>query len=198
MPPITDISQLDPTRTYSYADYLTWRFTEMVELLRGHVLRMSPVPSPRHQIISQNVEYPIAHHLRGQVCRMFHAPFDVRFPRHPDDPANKVLTVVQPDICVICDPNKLDERGCNGAPDWIVEILSPGNTQRDLRDKFQLYEEHGVGEYWIISPGDRNITVFTLQSGRYEVVDEYAAPGPVPCHTLPELAIDWVEVFEGV
>ncbi|MBC7448344.1 MAG: Uma2 family endonuclease [Hymenobacteraceae bacterium] len=196
--PITDISQLDPNGTYSYADYLKWRFDEAVELFRGKIQRMSPAPSMGHQLISQNLELLLGLHLRGQPCRMFHAPFDVRLPKHPGDPDSRVTTVVQPDIFVVCDPSKFDRRGCNGAPDWIMEILSPGNTRRDLRDKYRLYEEHGVTEYWIISPGDRNITVFTLQNGQYEVVGEWAEPGPVPSATLPEFVLDWTDVFEGV
>ena len=198
MPLITDLSQLDPNGTYSYADYLTWRFTEAVELLRGKIWRMSPAPSLGHQVVSQNIELRLMNHLRGQPCRMFHAPFDVRLPKQAGDPNSRIHTVMQPDILVVCDPTKFDQRGCLGAPDWIVEILSPGNTQHDLRRKYALYEEHGVSEYWIVFPGDRTITVFTLQNGRYEVAGEYAEPGPVPCATLPQFVIDWTEVFEGV
>ena len=195
--PITDISQLDPNGTYSYADYLKWRFDEAVELFRGKIQRMSPAPSMGHQVVSQNMEFLIAQHLRGQPCRMFHAPFDVRLPKHPGDPDNRVTTVVQPDIFVVCDPSKFDRRGCNGAPDWIIEILSPGTAGRDINEKFTLYEENGVTEYWIVAPGEKNISVFVLENDRYKLIGDYWQPGPVPVHTLPDLVVEWSEVFEG-
>ena len=157
MPPITDISQLDLTRRYTYADYLTWQLTEWVELIRGKVRLMSPAPKRRHQDITRNVEFPIMRYLRGKTCKLYHAPFDVRLSRTTPNGDASIETVVQPDICVVCDPEKLDERGCVGAPDWIIEIVSPGNVARDTRDKLELYQEAGVREYWIILPEQQNV-----------------------------------------
>lgn len=105
--------------------------------------------------------------------------------------------VVQPDVCVICDPGKIDKRGCLGSPDLIIEVTSPGTQARDWKDKFDLYEENGVVEYWIAVPNAATFTVFVLDevTARYHLVGEYVGPGPIPCHTLPELALDWADIF---
>ncbi|UYZ63562.1 Uma2 family endonuclease [Hymenobacter weizhouensis] len=199
MAAVTHLSQLDLTRRYTYADYLTWQFTDWVELIRGRVRLMSPAPRRQHQDISRNIELPIMQFLRGKSCRMYHAPFDVRLTRSTANGDASIETVVQPDICVVCDPQKLDDRGCLGAPDWIIEILSPGNFARDTKEKFDLYEEAGVREYWVVAPGQKNVIVYLLgDAGRYELRGEFYQPGPVPVATLPELRIEWVEVFEGV
>jgi Uma2 family endonuclease len=194
MPPITSLSQLDLSKTYTYADYLTWQLGEWVELIRGRVRRMTPVPQSIHQTIAFNLNTSIGIALRGKQCRGFAAPFDVRLINGDA----QITTVVQPDLCVVCDPGKIDQRGCLGAPDWIIEILSPGNLARDTKEKFDLYEEAGVGEYWIVSPGERSVTVYLLQEGRYQVRGEYYTPGPIPVATLPEFSVEWDEVFEHV
>jgi Uma2 family endonuclease len=107
----------------------------------------------------------------------------------------QITTVVQPDIFVVCDRSKLDDRGCLGAPDWIVEIVSPGNTGRDTKIKFDLYEESGVGEYWIVYPGLKPVAIYVLDKGQYRLSAEYAEPGPVPVATLPGLTLEWEEIF---
>jgi Uma2 family endonuclease len=145
---ITSIDQLDLSRSYTYADYLTWQFDERVELIRGKVVRMSTAPSTSHQACSGNPHLIIGTYLRKQACKVFYAPFDVRLPLPPENPSNnKIDTIVQPDISVICDLSKLDAQGCQGAPDWIIEILSPATSQKDLTDKFDLYQHAGVQEY---------------------------------------------------
>jgi Uma2 family endonuclease len=194
----TDVSQLDPNKRYTYADYLTWRFDELVELIRGKVWRMSPALLLTHQEVAGNLFALIKNALRGKTCRAYVAPFDVRLSKATPNGDAAVETVVQPDICVICDPSKLDKRGCLGAPDWIIEILSPGNTAHDTKTKFDLYEENGVREYWMVTPGLKNIVVYLLVDGQYQLQGEYAEPGPVQVHTLPELALDWDEAFENV
>ena len=136
--------------------------------------------------------------LDGQVCRTYVAPFDVRLTKTTPDGDAQITTVVQPDICVICDPRKLDEFGCVDAPDWIIEILSPGNTAHDSRTKFDLYEENGVREYWLVDPGLKNVAVYVLEGGRYQVRGEYYEPGSIPVYTLEGLTLEWAEVFEGV
>jgi Uma2 family endonuclease len=108
-----------------------------------------------------------------------------------------IRTVVQPDICVVCDRAKLDDRGCLGAPDWIVEIVSPGNTDRDVRVKFELYQESGVREYWMVFPGLKNVAAYLLDGEKYRLVAEYTGPGPVPVSTLPGLVLEWEEIFAG-
>ena len=160
MATITDISQLDLTKKYTYADYLTWQLVEgrsdvSVELIKGKVARMSPAPKRIHQRISGRIFAETEQYLRGKSCQVYHAPFDVRLAKIDVVTNEAIETVVQPDISVICDPAKLDEQGCIGAPDWIIEILSPGSMARDTKEKFDLYEENGVKEYWRGRPRGR-------------------------------------------
>lgn len=198
MPPITNFSQLDLNKRYTYADYLTWQFDELVELIKGRVFRMSPAPQSAHQTISFNLNTSIGLALRGKTCRGFAAPFDVRLTTAGPNGADQITTVVQPDLCVVCDPAKIDRKGCLGAPDWIIEILSPGNPSHDTKSKFDLYEESGVGEYWIVFPGEQTVSVFLLENGRYQPRGDYHMPGPISVHTLPGATIEWAEVFENV
>lgn len=131
MAKITQLSQLDLTASYSYADYLTWRLEETVELIKGKISLMAPAPNVNHQRLSMSLSGQLFNYLRHKSCQAFAAPFDVRlYDRRKSILANQeIFTVVQPDICVICDPDKLDEQGCNGAPDWIIEIVSKGSIQ---------------------------------------------------------------------
>lgn len=198
METITDISQLDLNKRYSYADYLKWQLQECVELFRGKIMRMSPAPRTSHQQIAGNIFSPIHQYLRRKSCSVFIAPFDVRFPK--EGPQSKAIyTVVQPDICITCDPEKLDEKGCIGPPDTIMEVLSPGNINRDVKEKFALYEAFGVPEYWIVAPGERTVVVHLLNAqGVYELQGEYSAPGPISVHSLPGFELQWEEIFENV
>ena len=198
LPVITDISQLDLSQRYTYADYLSWRFTEYVELIRGKVMRKMSAPVTAHQQCSMNFSGELHAYLKGKPCRVFAAPFDVRLTRSTGNGDAQVRTVVQPDLCVVCDPAKLDRRGCLGAPDWIIEIVSPGTAAYDNHTKFDLYAENGVGEYWIVFPGERSISVYTLQEGQYQLQGDYYEPGLVPSRTLPELQVQWADVFEHV
>jgi Uma2 family endonuclease len=194
--PITSISQLDPNGTYTYADYLTWQFTELVELVRGKIMRRMSAPTDRHQAVVGELHLIFGNHLRRQACQVRVAPYDVRLPQRGTTTDQAIYSVVQPDICVICDPDKIEPRGCLGAPDLIAEVLSPGTSSRDWKDKFDLYEEAGVGEYWIVGPSDQDISVFVLDAtGRYRLSGEYAGPGPVACATLPGLALNWSDIF---
>jgi Uma2 family endonuclease len=195
--PITDINQLDPQKTYTYADYLQWKFDEYVELFRGKLMRMSPAPRRLHQTVAGNIFGPIQRFLRKKPCNVYISPFDVRLPKKSDTSDKAIYTVVQPDISIICDQSKLDERGCIGAPDTIIEILSPGNVDRDLKKKFDLYEEHGVPEYWIVAPGIKNVTVYLLNgAGKYELRGEYDGNGPIPLQSLPDFSLMWEDIFE--
>jgi len=198
METITDISQLDLSKSYTYADYLSWKFTDLVELVRGRVMRKMSAPTEAHQQCSSNLQGLVWNYLRGKPCRVYAAPFDVRLMRSTGNGDAQVRTVVQPDLCVICDLTKLDRRGCVGAPDWIIEILSPGTAIHDTKTKFDLYAENGVGEYWIVYPGEQTISVYVLRNGEYQPQADYYEPGLIPSHTLPELQLEWADVFEGV
>ena len=195
--PITSLDQLDLNGTYTYADYLSWQFTELVELLRGKVMRRMSGPTDRHQAIVGDLYLAFGNHLRRQRCQIRMAPYDVRLPKRGTTADDAIYTVVQPDVCVICDPSKIESRGCLGAPDLIIEVVSRRTAARDWKDKFDLYEEAGVGEYWIVLPQDNDISVFVLDeaTARYQLVGEYASPGPIPCRTLPDLNLDWADIF---
>ncbi len=158
---ITSLSQLDLNQKYTYADYLTWRFEEYVELIKGRIFHMA-APSRRHQETAGNLYFALRTFFEGHPCRLYMAPFDVRLTRKDYKNNREITTVVQPDICVICDMDKLDERGCIGAPDLIIEILSPGNTKKEMRDKFEVYEENGVKEYWLVNTTDKTVICYLL------------------------------------
>ena len=195
---ITDISELDPNGTYSYADYLLWRFEESVELIKGKIFKMSPAPSVKHQRIASQFARVLANYFHQKSCEFFFAPFDVRLlDKKKSKKANKdIYTVVQPDLCVICDKKKLDERGCIGSPDLIVEILSPGNSKKEMKIKYALYEEVGVQEYWIVFPSECVLQQFILnEQGRYELKNSFTEDELFTAHIFPDLEINLGEIF---
>jgi len=178
---------------YTYADYLTWDFEEIVELIKGKVFKKAAAPNRRHQEVSMNLSRILGNFLVGQKCKVYAAPFDVRFSRNPED--RKVDSVVQPDISVICDSSKLDYKGCFGAPDLIIEILSPGNSRLELHNKYELYEEFGVREYWIIYPMENSMLIYTLIDGKYQPSRLFTSGQKVRSTVLPGLELDLQEVF---
>lgn len=191
---ITSLDQLDLQKSYTYADYLLWKFRERVELFRGKIFKMSPAPARVHQDILKNINRVFDRTFYGHPCRVYFAPFDVRLPGKD----GQIKTVVQPDLCVICDLTKLDARGCLGAPDLVVEILSPGNTKKELDYKFSIYEEAGVKEYWIVHPTDKNIHIFVLQDGQYIGLKPYTENQTITSRTFPELSFSTDEIFENL
>ena len=195
--PITSFSQLDFDKNYTYADYLTWKFDTFVELIKGKLQRPMAGPARMHQVYFGNIFGEVQRFLKRQPCQVYAAPFDVRLTTAGPNGDADIRTVVQPDICVVCDRAKLDDRGCLGAPDWIVEIVSPGNTDRDVRVKFELYQESGVREYWMVFPGLKNVAAYLLDGEKYRLVAEYTEAGPVPVTTLPGLVLEWEEIFAG-
>jgi len=161
---MNSIDDLDFSKTYTYADYYSWKFEERLELIKGKIFKMSPAPGGNHQIISFNISGELYNFLKNKSCKAFPAPFDVRLVRDEKND-KKVKTVVQPDVCVICDLSKIaDQRSCLGAPDIIVEILSPGNNAKELKIKYELYEEFGVKEYWVVYPDERCIVRYLLNN----------------------------------
>ncbi len=198
MTKITQLSQLDLTQTYSYADYLTWQLNETVELIKGKIMLMAPAPNVDHQRITRQLLLFIGWFLKDRKCEVFPAPFDVRlYDRKKSLLANQDLhTVVQPDVCVICNPDILDKQGCNGAPDWVIEILSSGNSKREMKIKYQLYEESGVNEYWLVYPDQQAIHQFILDTqGRYQLQKMYTDEDTISPALFPELLIQVSEVF---
>jgi len=193
---ITSISQLDVTKKYTYSDYLTWQFDEMVELIKGQLLRMSPAPSRRHQLISGVLSGELYAYLKHKKCQVYEAPFDVRLLKNKKEAFHQIETVVQPDICVICDLEKLDDFGCSGSPDFIIEIVSKTSKKRDYHDKYDLYEENGVLEYWIVDPEGKTVDVFVLENGKYEQRGNFFTPkDSITSVVLPDFVILWDDIF---
>lgn len=191
---ITSLSQLDMNKSYSYADYLTWRFDDAVELIKGKLFVQSPAPAERHQRIVSNLHGFIWNHFRKHQCRSYFAPFDVRLLKSKATDS-EITTVVQPDICVVCDLSKLDKRGCLGAPDLVVEIVSPATAKKDMNEKFNLYEENGVQEYWIVSPDSNALDQYFLSDGEYHRKDVYVNSQIFYSVIFPELQINLEEIF---
>jgi Uma2 family endonuclease len=194
LPMITSLDQLDPNGSYTYAEYYHWQFPERVELLRGKV-RQIVHPLRRHQSILSNLILPFGSALwKHPMHHVYAAPFDVRLFRALED--ENTFTVVQPDLCVICDPSKLDDRGCNGAPDLIIEILSPGNSRTEMKDKFELYQEAGVLEYWIVSPIEKTVQIFKLnEQGIYIGLAPKVEGDLVTTPIVANLEVDLTDVF---
>lgn len=157
-------------KLYNYADYLTWDDDERWELIEGVPFNMTPAPLRKHQDISIILETKISNFLKDKPCKMYHAPFDVRF-SEKDANDQSISNVVQPDIVIICNQDKLDERGCNGAPDLIIEIISPSTAAKDSGEKLNLYEKYKVKEYLIVYPEEKMVMQFSLNEK-----DEYSKP----------------------
>ncbi len=182
-------------KRFTYADLLSWPADQRWELIDGIAYDMTPAPSANHQRISIHLATQFDNFLEGKSCEAFPAPFDVRLP-HPSEDAMTTTTVVQPDLTVVCDREKLDGRGCLGAPTLVVEVLSPETAAKDRQEKFQLYEHVGVPEYWIISPYEQTLMVFTHdERGRYGVPTVYNRTEQVPVGVLPGLTIELARVF---
>lgn len=197
MAEITSLSQLDMNGKYSYADYLTWKFDQTVELIRGHITPMA-APSRKHQGISWQLTMSVGTTFKHQRCKAYAAPFDVRLlDKSKSKKANaNVYTVIQPDICIICDEKKLDDKGCIGAPDLVIEILSPGNSKKEMRTKKQLYEENGIREYWIIDPERETVHQFVLEdNGLYSRPMIYVSEEIVYCAIFEELQVPLDDLF---
>ncbi len=199
MAKITELSQLDLNATYSYADYLTWRLEETVELIKGKIMAMSPAPNLKHQSIITNLGGSLYQYFHKRPCKLFYAPFDIKLydSRQSKLRDQEILNVVQPDLCVICDKEKLTEQGCNGAPDWIIEVLSPGNSKKEMRLKFDLYQENGVTEYWLVYPYEQAVYQFVLNQDteKYQLFAMYAGDDIAKPYLFPELHIDLADVF---
>lgn len=189
---VTDINQLDHSKHYTYADYLTWRLKDRIELIMGKIFRMSPAPSSEHQEIVSALHAHMYQYVNKRRFRIFPSPFDVALP----SPSGSLDTVVQPDIVVICDLSKITERGCTGAPDLVVEVVSKSSIKKDLHEKYSLYERCGVKEYWMVLPAERSLIVFTLdENGVYQAAKPLTRGDRVASRVLAGLEIDLDEIF---
>ena len=175
---------------FTYADYQRWPEEARYELIDGEAFLMAPAPLIEHQIIAGEIFRQLANALDGQACTPFVAPVDVRLPR-ADEADEAVDTIVQPDVLVVCDPAKIDRRGVRGAPDWLVEVLSPSTAAHDQIAKRGTYERAGVREYWLVHPGDRTLTVYALIDGQYGRPEIYELKDHTPIGVLPGVSIAW-------
>lgn len=179
---------------FTFADYLTWDENERIELIEGKPV-MQAAPSSGHQAISGELFYQIRSHLEGKKCRVFAAPFAVRLFEKREDFPEAVRTVVEPDLSVICDLSKIDKRGCAGAPDLIIEILSPSNAGYDMIVKLNQYLKAGVKEYWVVDPVGKNVQTFLLENGRYQVQEAYHQHDIARVNVLQGCLIELSKVF---
>jgi Uma2 family endonuclease len=184
---------------FTYADYLTWDDDQRWELIDGEAFCMSPGPNRLHQKCLGELFAQFHSYLVGKPCEVYMAPFDVRLQDHLDASDEETITVVQPDLMIICDTNKLDERGVKGAPDLVVEIISPSTAKHDITTKFELYQRHGVKEYWILYPNDRTLLVYRLiDDGRYASPEVFGEGDTVSVQLLGELVIDMGKILTGL
>lgn len=179
---------------HSYGDYLHWPEEERYELIDGLAYAMTPAPGRRHQEVVLEMARQIADALEGHRCRVYVAPFDVRLPRG-EEADERIDTVVQPDLSVICDPTKLDARGCRGAPDWVSEVLSPGTAAHDQIRKRAVYERHAVPELWLVHPADRLVMIYRHGAAGYGKPAVHELEGELSPEVLPEIRIDWARVL---
>jgi Uma2 family endonuclease len=179
------------TRRHTYADYLTWSRDHGDELINGIAyVREPPGPSRVHQEIVCELHRQVANALEGKSSRAYVAPFDVRLPKS-GEADGEVDTVVQPDVLIVCDRRKLDERGMRGAPDWVAEVLSPTTASHDQIIKLAAYEIAGVPEVWLIHPTDRTLTIYRLETGRYGRAAVLELKGQTPITSVSGVTIDW-------
>lgn len=194
---IKSFSQLDPNGVYSYADYLSWKIEQALEIIKGKVFKMA-APSTPHQRLSWKLVRIIDKHFEGHSCEAFFAPFDVRLlDKKRSTKADKdIYTVVQPDICIICDTQKIDNRGCLGAPDLMIEILSPGNSKHEMKIKKDLYAESGVREYWIVDPTSETVSRYNIEAeGIFGRPYIFVSDEVMPSGIFPDFLLQLNELF---
>ena len=196
--PAVTLNEPDYAGSYTAADFIQWTFRGFYELIRGKVYKMS-APLTKHQEVVGDAYLALRSHFKGTDCRVFVSPYAV-FLVNPGDeePYLKTKNVLEPDLCVVCDPCKIRRRGCVGAPDLVVEVLSPSTSHRDLNDKLALYEEYGVPELWIIHPLEETIIAHILKEGSYEPQRILGRTQSLQSHLFPELVINLSDIFSGI
>lgn len=178
---------------YTFADALDWAENEHIEIIYGEAYMMSP-PNREHQRISMELSRQFSSFLHDKTCEVYAAPFAVRPFSEKEDTPEDEDTMLEPDITIVCDPDKLDDHGCKGAPDMVIEILSPSTRRHDLSVKYRLYQRAGVREYWIVDPAGKTVQVFRLEDGLYNAADVYTG-GAVPVGLWDGFSVDLSQVF---
>lgn len=186
---------LPQNQKVTLADLLFWE-EESVELISGVPFLMAP-PSRQHQKIVTELLRQLANFLEGKQCQVYPAPFAVRLFETADIPPEQVDTLVEPDLSVICDPNKLDNIGCKGAPDFVIEVLSPSSQRHDRLVKLGLYQQAGIPEYWIVDPENQTVQVCLLHDGIYRVTEVYSQQDIAKVTTLEGCFIQLNKVFDS-
>jgi Uma2 family endonuclease len=183
-------SQCD-TMHHTYAEYLTWPDGKCGELIDGTAyVREPPAPSRSHQELVGELHLQVGLALKGKLCRVYIAPFDVRIPRSAE-PDEMIDTVVQPDLLIVCDLSKLDERGMRGAPDWVAEVLSPSTARHDKIVKLPVYERAGVREVWLVDSVEGMLSIYRLENGRYGRPTLLELKGRTAINAIPGVSVDW-------
>jgi Uma2 family endonuclease len=194
------ISALTSDTIYTYAHVLAWsehEEHERWEIIQGVPYAMSPAPTIQHQEVVGVLYRVLGNYLQGKNCRVFIAPLDVLL-AEGQEPDEQIKTVVQPDVFVVCDKTKLDKRRCKGAPDLIIEVLSPATARKDRREKFLLYEKYGVKEYWLVEPDAKLITAFILKDGQYGRPNIYSDEEKMKTAIFADLSVNLAEVFADI
>lgn len=193
--PMSGSSKKTTDKRFSYADYLKWNNDERWEIIDGLAYSMSPAPLPLHQQILAQLVTELSLYFRNKKCVVYPAPFDVRLTKAKKR-NDQIFDVVQPDISVVCDENKIDDKGCLGSPDLVIEILSPSTASRDHILKRALYETNGVKEYWLVDPVHRIVTVYQLtENNKFGPVQYYDDQCKIDVSIFAELQIDLAQVF---
>ena len=188
-----NVNEPDMAGYYDASDYLKWTFEGFVELIKGKIYKMSS-PASAHQIVSGKLFGEMYTHFKDQMCTVFSAPYDVYLIKDGQD-YKQTRNIVQPDIAIICDKNKIKRLGCVGTPDLIIEILSPSTSRKDVDYKFSLYEEYGVKEYWIVHPTDGSVVVNFLENGIYKTIRPHVKGEILHSVIFPDLTVDLETVF---
>jgi Uma2 family endonuclease len=189
------VEEIDYSASYSYADYMRFKFEDRLEIIKGKIFLMG-APFRIHQKIFGMIFNKFYNFLEGHKCEVYGAPFDVRLPINSKKDKD-IFTVVQPDIVVVCDPTKLDKRGCIGAPDLVVEILSPGNSKKERIYKFEAYEENGVKEYWIVDPDKKACLKYLLNdNGKFEDLGPIGIDEHITSSILPSFSLNLKTIFD--
>lgn len=191
------VEEPDLSGTYTAGDYLQWTFEGLVELIRGRIYKMSPAPTSWHQLILGKLYVILEKTMQKYPCTALLSPFDVYLVK-PGQDHKETRNVVQPDLCIICDKEKIRDFGCVGSPDLMVEILSPSTASKDLKQKYDLYEEYGVKEYWVVYPGEKVIQIYTLENGSYKALKPITVSDKAQSALFPAMSFAAEEIFKGL